>query len=165
MGVLAGTERGIEAAMYYTLAYVIMAAAAFGMILLLSRRGFEADELDDLKGLNARSPWFAGIMLVVMFSMTGVPPMLGFYAKLAVLGAAVDAGLAWLAVLGVIFSVIGAFYYLRIVKLMYFDEPGEAVPIVAGTELRVALSLNGALVLALGLFPDGLISLCNQVFG
>jgi NADH-quinone oxidoreductase subunit N len=165
MGVLAGTERGVEAAMYYTLAYVIMAAAAFGMILLLSRRGFEADELDDLKGLNARSPWFAGIMLVVMFSMTGVPPLLGFYAKLAVLGAAVDAGLAWLAVLGVLFSVIGAFYYLRVVKLMYFDEPGETIPIAAGPELRVALSLNGALVLALGIFPDSLISLCNQVFG
>ena len=163
MGILTGTTRGVEAAMYYTLAYVIMALAAFGMILLLSRRGFEADELDDLKGLNARSPWFAGIMLIIMFSMTGVPPLLGFYAKLAVLGAAVDAGLTWLAILGVIFSVIGAFYYLRVIKLMYFDEPEDLTPIAARAELRFALSLNGALVLALGVFPNSLISLCNQV--
>jgi NADH-quinone oxidoreductase subunit N len=165
MGVLAGTIRGVEAAMFYTLAYVIMAAAAFGMILLLSRRGFEADELDDLKGLNARSPWFAGIMLVVMFSMTGVPPLLGFYAKLAVLSAAVEVGLTWLAVLGVIFSVIGAFYYLRVVKLMYFDEPVDAAPIAAPAEMQLALSVNGVLVLALGIFPNSLIALCNQVFG
>jgi NADH-quinone oxidoreductase subunit N len=165
MGFLAGTVRGVEAALYYTLAYVIMAAAAFGMILLLSRRGFEADELDDLKGLNARSPWFAGIMLIVMFSMTGVPPLLGFYAKLAVLGAAVDAGYVWLAIVGVIFSVIGAFYYLRVVKLMYFDEPQDAAPIAARADLRLALSVNGALVLALGVFPNGLISICNQVIG
>jgi NADH-quinone oxidoreductase subunit N len=163
MGFLAGTARGVEAAMYYTLAYVIMAAAAFGMILLLSRRGFEADELDDLKGLNARSPWFAGIMLIVMFSMTGVPPLLGFYAKLAVLGAAVEAGLAWLAVVGVIFSVIGAFYYLRVVKLMYFDEPEDLAPIAAKADMRLALSLNGVLVLALGIFPNSLLSICNQV--
>ena len=163
MGFLAGSVRGVEAALYYTLAYVIMAAAAFGMILLLSRRGFEADELDDLKGLNARSPWFAGVMLIVMFSMTGVPPLLGFYAKLAVLGAAVEAGLTWLAVVGVIFSVIGAFYYLRVVKLMYFDEPEDLAPIAARTDMRLALSLNGVLVLALGIFPNGLISLCNQV--
>jgi NADH-quinone oxidoreductase subunit N len=163
MGFLAGTARGVEAAMYYTLAYVIMAAAAFGMILLLSRRGFEADELDDLKGLNARSPWFAGVMLIVMFSMTGVPPLLGFYAKLAVLGAAVEAGLAWLAVVGVIFSVIGAFYYLRVVKLMYFDEPEDLAPIAARADMRLALSLNGMLVLVLGIFPNSLISICNQV--
>jgi NADH-quinone oxidoreductase subunit N len=164
MGVLAGTLRGVEAAMYYTLAYVLMAAAAFGVILLLSRRGFEADELDDLKGLNARSPWFAGVMLITMFSMTGVPPLLGFYAKLAVLGAAVDAGLAWLAVVGVLFSVIGAFYYLRVVKLMYFDEPQDLGPISARPGLRLALSVNGVLVLALGIFPNGLIALCSQVF-
>ena len=163
MGILAGNPAGTEAALFYTLAYVIMAMIGFGMILLLSRRGFEADELDDLKGLNERSPWFAGIMLIAMFSMAGVPPFLGFYAKLAVLGAAIDAGLVWLAVTGVVFSVVGAFYYLRVVKLMYFDDPDEQTAITAGFDMRLVLSLNGLLVLALGLFPDGLINLCGQL--
>ncbi len=163
MGILSGGPDGTAAALYYTLAYVIMAMVGFGMILLLARKGFEADRLEDLKGLNARSPWFAGIMMIAMFSMAGVPPFLGFYAKLAVLGAAIDAGLVWLAVVGVIFSVVGAFYYLRIVKLMYFDEPEEEIILDAGIDMRLALSVNGLLVLALGLFPDGLISLCARV--
>ncbi|MGB5586726.1 MAG: NADH-quinone oxidoreductase subunit N, partial [Gammaproteobacteria bacterium] len=163
MGVLTGSTLGYRAAMYYTLAYVIMALAAFGMILLLSRRGFEADKLDDFRGLNARSPWFAGVMLVIMFSMAGVPPFLGFWAKLAVLGAAVDVGLTWLAVIGVLFSVIGAFYYLRVVKLMYFDEPADTTALTAGSDLRFALSLNGVLILLLGIWPQGLIAVCNQV--
>jgi len=163
MGVLTGTRAGVESALFYTLAYVIMATAAFGMILLLSRQGFEADELDDFRGLSARSPWFAGVMLVTMFSMAGVPPFLGFWAKLAVLWAAVDAGMTWLAVTGVIFSVIGAFYYLRVIKLMYFDPPEEVGDIVAGTEFRLLLSVNGLLIVLLGIFPQGLIILCNQV--
>lgn len=163
MGVLSGSRSGIESAMYYTLAYVIMAVAAFGMILLLSRRGFEADELEDFRGLNARSRWFAGIMLIVMFSMAGVPPFLGFWAKLEVLGAVVDAGMTWLAVLGVIFSVIGAFYYLRVVKLMYFDEPEEEATVIAGADLKLVLSLNGVLIVWLGIFPESLIAICNQV--
>jgi NADH-quinone oxidoreductase subunit N len=163
MGVLAGNPEGTQAALFYTISYVIMAMVGFGMILLLSRRGFEAEELDDLKGLNKRSPWFAGIMLIAMFSMAGVPPFLGFYAKLAVLGAAINAGLMWLAIAGVLFSVIGAFYYLRVVKLMYFDESDGHVAIDAGLDMRLVLSLNGLLVLLLGLFPDGLIALCNQL--
>jgi len=163
MGVLTGTQDGYDAAMYYTLAYVIMAMAGFGMILLLSRRGFEADTLEDFRGLNSRSPWFAGVMLVVMFSMAGVPPFLGFWAKLAVLGAAVEAGLSWLAVVGVVFSVIGAFYYLRVVKLMYFDEPVDAQPLTAAPDLRLLLSLNGILIVLLGIWPQGLMAICNQV--
>ena len=157
LGILAGTPAGIEAAIYYTLAYVIMAGAAFGMIILLSREGFEAEALDDFRGLNARSPWFAAVMLVVMFSMAGVPPLLGFYAKFAVLAAAIEVGRTWLAVAGVLFSVIGAFYYLRVVKLMYFDEPVEQAPLAAGSDLRIVLSFNGLLVLVLGLFPQALI--------
>lgn len=163
MGVLTGSQDGYDAAMYYTLAYVIMAMAGFGMILLLSRRGFEADALDDFRGLNARSPWFAGVMLVVMFSMAGVPPFLGFWAKLAVLGAAVEAGLSWLAVVGVVFSVIGAFYYLRVVKLMYFDAPADTQPLTAAPDLRLLLSLNGILIVVLGIWPQGLMAICNQV--
>ncbi len=163
MGVLTGSQDGYDAAMYYTLAYVIMAMAGFGMILLLSRRGFEADALDDFRGLNSRSPWFAGVMLVVMFSMAGVPPFLGFWAKLAVLGAAVEAGLSWLAVVGVVFSVIGAFYYLRVVKLMYFDEPADTQPLIAAPDMRLLLSLNGILIVLLGIWPQGLMAICNQV--
>jgi len=160
LGFLAGTAAGYEAALYYTLAYVIMSGAAFGMIILLSRRGFEAESLDDFRGLNARSPWFAAIMLIVMFSMAGVPPLLGFYAKFAVLAAVVEVGRTWLAVAGVLFSVIGAFYYLRIVKLMYFDAAADENPLVARQDLRVVLSLNGLLVLVLGIFPQTLIALC-----
>ncbi|MGD9386931.1 MAG: proton-conducting transporter membrane subunit, partial [Gammaproteobacteria bacterium] len=161
--ILAGTTAGYEAAIYYTLAYVIMAAAAFGMIILLSRAGFEAEALDDFRGLNARSPWFAAIMLVVMFSMAGVPPLLGFYAKFAVLAAVIEIGRTWLAIAGVLFSVIGAFYYLRVVKLMYFDDPVDEAPLVAGSDLRLVLSLNGLLVLALGIFPQALIAVSGVV--
>jgi NADH-quinone oxidoreductase subunit N len=163
LGILAGTVAGYQAAIYYTLAYVIMAAAAFGMIILLSREGFEAEALDDFRGLNARSPWFAAVMLVVMFSMAGVPPLLGFYAKFAVLAAVVEVGQTWLAIVGVMFSVIGAFYYLRVVKLMYFDAPTDTAPLAARGDLRMVLSLNGIAVLALGLFPQALIALCAAV--
>lgn len=159
LGILAGTAAGVQAAVYYTLAYVIMSGAAFGMIILLSRQGFEAEELDDFRGLNARSPWFAAIMLIVMFSMAGVPPLLGFYAKFAVLAAVVEVGHTWLAVAGVLFSVIGAYYYLRLVKLMYFDASREPLPLLAGRDLRLALSLNGLLVLVLGVFPQLLLGL------
>jgi NADH-quinone oxidoreductase subunit N len=142
-----------------------MATAAFGMIILLSRRGFEADNIDDFKGLNKRSPWFAGMMLIVMFSMAGVPPFLGFYAKVAVIFAAVDASLTWLAVLSVVLSVIGAFYYLRVVKLMYFDEPVDELAVEGPSVLKLTLSFNGLLILGLGLFPNGLIAVCERVFG
>ena len=165
LGILAGSAGGLQAALYYTLVYVIMASAAFGMIILLSRRGFEAEDLNDFKGLNARSPWYAGLMLIVMFSMAGIPPFVGFYAKLAVLAAAVDAGHTWLAVAGVLFSVIGAFYYLRLVKLMYFDEPESTAPVEAGADFRAVLSANALLILGLGLFPGGLLALCARVIG
>jgi len=163
LGLLSGTVEGYRAALLYTIVYVLMATAAFGVVLLLARRGFEADQLDDLKGLNDRSPWFALLMLFVMFSMTGVPPFIGFYAKLAVLWAVVDAGLVWLAVVAVGFSVISAYYYLRIVKLMYFDAPLETAPIGGDAVFRLFLSLNGLAVLALGVFPAGLIALCARV--
>jgi NADH-quinone oxidoreductase subunit N len=163
MGFIAGTEDGTRAAMYYTIAYVLMATAAFGMILLLSRRGFEAENLEDFKGLNARSPWFALIMLMVMFSMAGVPPFIGFYAKLVVLSSVIDANLVWLAAVGVFFAVIGAFYYLRIVWFMYFSDAVDTAPLVASTDMRVALSANGLGLLALGVFPGVLLDLCARV--
>jgi NADH-quinone oxidoreductase subunit N len=163
LGILAGTKVGYQAALYYTIAYVIMAIAGFGMIILLSRGGFEADKLDDFRGLNARSPWFAAMMLMVMFSMAGVPPFVGFWAKLAVIQAVLDLGFAWLAILAVLFSVIGAYYYLRVVKLMYFDEPRDTAALQASGALRAVLSINGLAVLALGMFPGLLLALCARV--
>ncbi len=163
LGVLAGTAVGYQAAMFYTLTYVIVTTAAFGVILWLSRKGFEADALDDYKGLNRRHPWFAFIMLLVAFGLAGVPPTVGFWAKLQVIAAVLDIGLTWLAALAVLMSVIGAFYYLRVVKLMYFDEPSASGPVDAGTGVRVVLSLNGLAILGLGLFPGLLLRLCASV--
>ncbi len=163
LGVLAGNAQGYEAAMFYTLTYVIMTTAAFGIVLLLSRQGFEADALDDYKGLNRRSPWFAFVMLLVMFGMAGVPPTVGFWAKVQVISAVLDVGMTWLAALAVLLSVIGAYYYLRIVKLMYFDEPAGREAFSAGRAFKLLLSLNGLAVLALGLFPGLLLGLCAQV--
>lgn len=160
MGFLSGGPIGYQAAMFYTLAYVIMAAGAFGVVILLSRKGFEAEEITDFAGLNQRSPVFAAVMLIFMFSMAGVPPMLGFYAKIQVIFAALDANLLWLAILAVVFSVIGAYYYLRIVKVMYFDDASDAEPLQGGVDLKLMLGVNGLLVLGLGLAPNGLLALC-----
>ncbi len=160
MGFMAADVTGYSAAMFYMVAYVLTSLASFGMILLLSRKGFEADTLDDLKGLNARSPWWAFVMLLVMFSLAGMPPTIGFYAKLLVLQAAVKAGFVWLAVVGVVAALIGAFYYLRIVKLMYFDEPTDRSPIEARGDTRVLLSANGLALLLFGILPQPLMGLC-----
>jgi NADH-quinone oxidoreductase subunit N len=164
LGILAGTSQGYAAALYYTITYVIMSVGGFGMIILLSRKGFEADSLEDFKGLNARSPWFAAVMLMLMFSMAGVPPFVGFWAKLAVIQAVLDIGSLWLGVVAVALSVVGAYYYLRVVKLMYFDEPTDkAVLQGGGGAMRFVLSLNGLAVLALGLYPGLLLALCARV--
>jgi NADH-quinone oxidoreductase subunit N len=160
LGILSGTENGYASAMFYTLVYAIMSAGGFGMILLLSRSGFEADRLEDFKGLNDRSPWYAFMMLILMFSMAGVPPTLGFYAKLSVIQSLVDVQLVWLAVLAVVFSIIGAFYYLRMIKLMYFDKPQDTAPLRANLDLRAVISINALSVLALGLYPSALMNLC-----
>ena len=168
LGLLAGVVEGdrhfalnaYSSAMFYAVSYVIMSLASFGMVILLSRAGFEAENIDDFKGLNKRSPWYALMMLFVMFSMAGVPFFIGFFAKLSVLQAVVAAGYFWLAVLAVVMSVIGAYYYLRVVKLMYFDEPVDASPIHAPAEVRVMLSANGLAIAALGLAPQMLMSVC-----
>jgi NADH-quinone oxidoreductase subunit N len=164
LGILAGTADGYASAMFYTLAYAIMSLGGFGIVLYMSRAGFEAEELDDYKGLNQRSPWFAFMMLILMFSMAGVPPTLGFWAKLAVLSAVVDINMTWLAIVGVVFSIIGLFYYLRVIKLMYFDEPVEQQEITCGRDMQIALSTNSMAILALGLYPAGLMSICAAVF-
>ena len=160
LGLMSASINGFASAMFYIVSYVLMTLAGFGIILLLSRRGFEADKLDDLKGLNQRSPWIAFLMLIVMFSMAGVPPTLGFYAKFAVLQAALQAGFLWLVVFAVLMAVIGAFYYLRVIKLMYFDEPLDHHPIQVPTDMRAVLSVNAFALLVIGLMPQGLMSLC-----
>ncbi len=165
LGFIAGTEEGVSAAMFYTFAYVLMAAAGFGMIILLSRRGFEAERIEDFKGLNARSPWFALVMLMVMFSMAGVPPFIGFWAKLYVLLATLNASLLWLAGVAMLFAVIGAYYYLRVVWYMYFADPADNAPINAAADVRIVMSANALGLLVLGLFPGGLLDLCARVLG
>jgi NADH-quinone oxidoreductase subunit N len=166
LGILAGSSEGYAASMFYTLIYALMALGGFGIVILLSRKGFEADRLDDYKGLHERSPWFAAMMMLLMFSMAGVPPTVGFFAKLVVLEAIVRVDMVWLALVGVFFSIIGAFYYIRIVKLMYFDKPLDDTPLApAGMDTRIVLTLNGLAMLILGLFPAGLLALCNAAIG
>ena len=146
LGILSATPNGYSAALFYVLVYAVMSLGAFGMIILLSRAGFEAERLEDFKGLNQRSPWYALLMLLLMFSMAGVPPMIGFFAKLLVIRSVIDAGMIWLAVAAVLFAVIGAYYYLRVIKLMYFDDVVDTTPIVASTDMKVLISANALLL-------------------
>jgi NADH-quinone oxidoreductase subunit N len=165
LGILSAGPNGYASAMFYMLVYAAMSLGAFGMIILLSRAGFEAENLEDFKGLNQRSPWYAFLMLLLMFSMAGVPPTAGFYAKLFVFQAVIDAGLTWLAALGVLFSVIGAYYYLRVVKLMYFDPAVEQPPIRAGRDMHVLLGVNGLAMLGLTPLVGALLELCVRAIG
>ncbi len=170
LGLVAGprSTTGYSAAMFYITTYVIVAAGAFAMIALLSKQGVELDQLDDYRGLNARSPWLAFMMLLLMFSMAGVPPTVGFFAKLGLLEALVEAHYVWLAALALLFAIIGAYYYLRIVMLMYFEEPREALmkqPISIAPGVMTAITLNGVVALALGLLPSGLIDICRVSLG
>ena len=173
IGLLSGVVNGNTAAaanaysssMFYVITYVLTTLATFGIILLLAREGFESEEIADLAGLNQRSPLYAGVMAACMFSLAGVPPLVGFYAKLSVLQALIASGQAGaiaLAVFAVMMSLIGAFYYLRIVKVMYFDAPITATTVSAGNDVRVVLTLNGALILGLGVLPGGLMALCAK---
>jgi len=173
LGLLAGVVQGDSSnmanaygsAMFYVVTYVLTTLATFGVILLLSRGGFESENIDDLAGLNQRSPLYAAVMALCMFSLAGVPPVVGFYAKLSVLQALLASSGSFyigLAVFAVMMSLVGAFYYLRVVKVMYFDAPTQTAPIEAGFDARAVLTVNGALVLLLGLMPGGLMTLCAQ---
>jgi NADH-quinone oxidoreductase subunit N len=156
---------GYSSSMFYMLAYVFTTVGTFGIVMLLSRQGFESEQIDDLKGLAKRSPWYAAVMAIFMFSLAGIPPTVGFYAKLAVLQAIVSTNLTlyvWLAVIAVLLSLVAAYYYLRLVKVMYFDEATDMRPIESTGEVRTLLSLNGAAVLVFGLLPGGLMTLCAQ---
>jgi NADH-quinone oxidoreductase subunit N len=163
MAIYTGTSDGYASALFYTLTYVLTAAGAFGIVILLSRRGYDAELLSDFKGLNARSPWFALMMLFLMFSMTGVPPFVGFFAKLNVISAVLDVGGTGLAVLMVLASVVGAYYYLRVIWYMYFETGDDQAVLQASTDTRLVLSLNAVAVLALGIAPGWLLALCISV--
>ncbi len=160
LGLIAGTIAGFSGSMFYIISYALMSMGAFGMIILLGRNNFEAELLNDFKGLAERSPWFAFIMLCLMFSMAGVPPFLGFWSKWFVLKELVTSGFVSLAAVAVVFSIIGAYYYLRIVKLMYFDKAESMTAIKASKQMRMVLSVNGLLILVLGLAPNALMALC-----
>jgi NADH-quinone oxidoreductase subunit N len=166
LGLVNAGPEGYAAAMFYAISYALMSTAAFGVILALARAGFECEEIDDFKGLNQRSPWMAFLMMLAMFSLAGVPPMFGFFAKLLVLQAAIHAGFMWLAIVGAVFAIIGLYYYLRVVKVMYFDKPvdGTEVKVQPDATLRVVLSLNALLLLALGLYWGPLLSWCQRAF-
>ena len=161
-GIFTGTQIGYAAALFYSLTYVIMAAGAFGVLIALSDEG-DADQLDDLKGLSQRNPWLAVIMLFVMLGMAGIPPWVGFFAKLDVINAVIDSGFTGFAVLMVLSSVIGAFYYLRVIWYMYFEQAPKSKAIIINKDLGAVISINGILILALGLFPGALMQLCINV--
>ena len=164
LGLIGGNAEAYSAAMFYAIVYALMAAGGFGLLVMMSREGYEVERLEDLKGLNERDSWQAAMMALVMFSMAGVPPTVGFMAKLLVLEAVISVGLWWLALVAVFFSIIGAFYYLRVIKIMYFDKPETAEPLVFGTGARLAISINGLAILLLGLFPAVLLTYCQAAF-
>lgn len=164
LGVLTGTAAGYAASMFYVIVYALMSLGGFGMIILLSRAGFEAENIEDFKGLNERNSWYAFLMLILMLSMAGVPPLLGFWAKWSVLSQVIQADMVWLAIIAVIFAIIGAFYYLRIIKTMYFERAQDLTPIEINTEMHVVLSANALIVLGLGIMPHSLITLCLGAF-
>lgn len=163
-GILAADTAGYAAALYYVLVYALMTVAAFGLLVLMSTKGVEIEQVDDLKGLNKRNPWLAFLMMVVMFSMAGVPPTVGFFTKLLVLKALIDVNLTWVAVFGLLFAVIGAYYYIRIVKVMYFDEAKDTAPISFSYSSQILFSVNCLALLYLGIFPSALINACINAF-
>ncbi|MCG6965254.1 MAG: NADH-quinone oxidoreductase subunit NuoN [Chromatiaceae bacterium] len=165
LGLLAGTDKGYSAAMFYAIVYALTAAGGFGVVTMLSRNGVDAENIHDLKGLNDRSPWLAFMMMLILFSMAGVPPTVGFFAKLFVLDAVISIDMVWLAGVAVFFSIIGAFYYIRAVKVMYFDKPIDARPLVSSADTRVMMSVNGLAMLGFGMFPAGLLAACRAAFG
>lgn len=160
LGIIAATPGGYAASMFYIITYAVMALGSFGMVIALGRKDFEADRLEDFKGLAREHPWFAFLVMILMLSMAGVPPFLGFWAKWAVLREVIAAGHTWLAVVAVAFSVVGLFYYLRVVRHVYFDEPSGEVVVAPGQDLRVMLSSNALVILALGVYPGALMGLC-----
>lgn len=164
LGLATATPRGFSAALFYMITYAIMTLVSFGLLILFSKSGFEVETLEDLKGLHHRNPWMAFVMMMVMFSMAGVPPFVGFMAKLGILEALINVHLVWAAVVMIVFAIIGCYYYLRVVKVMYFEQATQPAPFTMGMDGQIAVTINGLFVVLLGLFPGGLFTLCHSVF-
>jgi NADH-quinone oxidoreductase subunit N len=164
LGLLAGTPHGYAAATFYMISYAIMTLGAFGLIVILSRLGFEMEDIDDFKGLNAKNPWLSFMMMIIMFSLAGIPPTVGFMAKVGVLEALIEIHMVWLATIAIVFAIIGSYYYLRVVKVMYFEEPDLPGIIVCPLDMRIAMTVNSFLVLLLGIFPGVLFKVCHAAF-
>jgi NADH-quinone oxidoreductase subunit N len=155
---------GYGSAVFYVFTYVLMSIAAFGVVILLNNKGFESELISDFKGLGKRSPWFALMMLIIMLSMAGIPPFIGFYSKFFILQQVVNSGFIELAIIAVIFAVISAYYYLQIIKSMYFDESDNTSPISLSMDTQLVLSINSVLILAVGLFPNYWMNIALSVF-
>lgn len=164
LGVLTALPQGYGAALFYMMTYAAMTLAAFGVLMMMNYSGYETDKIEDLRGLNSRNPWLALMMLFTLFSLAGVPPFVGFMAKVSILEALIDAHLIWLAALALLFAIIGAYYYIRVVKVMYFEKPLEQAPIRYTRDMQVMLSINGCALLAVGMVPGFLFTLCQSVF-
>lgn len=164
LGLIAGTSKGYASATFYMISYAIMTLGAFGLIVILSRSGFEMESIDDFKGLNVKNPWLAFLMLILMFSLAGIPPLVGFMAKVGVLEALIDVHMVWLASFAIVFAIIGSYYYLRVVKVMYFESPDLPGIIVCPLDMRIAMTINTFAVLLLGVFPGTLFRLCHAAF-
>lgn len=164
LGLIAGTGVGYAASTFYVIAYAIMSLVSFGLILLINKAGVEGDNIEDLQGLNSRNPWLAFLMLLAMFSLAGIPPLVGFMAKVAVLEALIEVHMVWLAVIALVFAVIAAYYYINVVKVMYFVKPKIKTPIKAPLDLKIMISIAGLLILILGFFPGLLLNICQMVF-
>lgn len=165
LGVISGTPEGYSASLFYVLMYAIMSVGAFGMITVLSSNGFEAENLEDFRGLNQRNPWLAGMMLIILFSMAGVPPTVGFLAKLFVIKSLVSANLVWLAAVAMGFAILGVFYYVRVVRIMYFEAPSQPEAVVCNRSVQLAISINGLLLLAFGILPGAILQACMAAIG
>jgi NADH-quinone oxidoreductase subunit N len=164
LGLVAGTADGYGSALFYMITYGLMTLAAFGLIVMMDYSGYEADNIDDLRGLNTRNPWLALMMLFTLFSLAGVPPIVGFMAKVAVLEALIDVHLVWLAALALLFAIIGAYYYIRVVKVMYFETPLDPTPIRYSRDMQIMLTINGLVLLVLGIVPGYLFTLTHGIF-
>lgn len=164
LGLIAGTPQGYAAATFYMISYAIMTLGAFGLIVILSRSGFEMESIDDFKGLNSKNPWLAFLMLIIMFSLAGIPPIVGFMAKVGVLEALIEVDMVWLAALAIAFAIIGSYYYLRVVKVMYFEEPDMPGYLLCPLDMRIAMTVNSLAILLLGIFPGVLFNLCHTAF-
>lgn len=164
LGVIAANNQGYAASTFYIVTYSLMTLGSFGLLVLMSRAGYEVENISDFKGLNTRNPWLAFLMLIMMFSMAGVPPLVGFWAKVGVLKALVQVDLVWLAALALLFAIVGAYYYIRVVKVMYFEEPDSEQRYIISNDMQLALTINGLSVLVLGLFPGWLFELCKSAF-